>query len=71
MTTTELIERLESLGYSYVAVVEENDGEPVILSAIEPSGNLIAIRKDGDDVLDRKATSEIWDIMFIGEESFL
>lgn len=70
MTTSELIERLESLGYSYVTFLDSDD-KVSHLTAVEPQGNQIEIKISGDTVLDRKAGSKIWDIMFIREESFL
>lgn len=70
MRTHVLIERLEALGYSFVTVVDENP-EGAFLTAIDPQGYQIDVRLSGDTVLDRRKGTELWDIMFIGGESYL
>lgn len=70
MRTHVLIERLEALGYLFVTVVEETP-RGVFLTAVDPQGYQIDILADDEAAYDRKAGSEFWDIMFIGDESFL
>lgn len=70
MRTHVLIERLEALGYLFVNVVEESP-EGAQLTAVDPQGYQIEIRVDDNCVLDRVIGTQFWDIMFIGDESFL
>lgn len=70
MTVNGLITRLESLNYLFVTFVDGDD-KVSMLTAVDPQGYQIDIMISGDTVLDRKMGSELWDIMFIGEESFL
>jgi hypothetical protein len=70
MRTHVLIERLEALDYLFVTVVDESP-EGAKLTAVDPAGYQIEIEVTQDLVVDRVIGSQFWDIMFIGEESFL
>lgn len=75
-----LIKRLEAADYLFVTVVAEHydhyiltafdsDGRPVDIEAMMafPEGDVNEISL----VFDKIAGSDFWDIMFIGEESFI
>ena len=66
MTTSELTERLEALGYLFVTVVGDNE-----LTAVDPQGYQTELKIDGNAVVDRRVGSNFWDITFIDGESFL
>lgn len=70
MTVNQLILRLESLDYLFVTF-QDGDDKVSMLTAVDPQGYQIDIMVAGDTVYDRKMGSEFWDIMFIGEESYL
>lgn len=71
MTVNQLIARLESLGYLFVTVVDEPEEGCASLTAVDPSGYQIEIDKVDSLVVDRRVGEKLWDIMFIGEESYL
>lgn len=70
MTVNQLIARLESLGYLFVTF-QDGDDKVSMLTAVEPQGYQIEIMQAGGAVYDRKIGAQHWDIMFIGDESYL
>lgn len=71
MTLQQLIARLESLDFLFVTVVEEEQNGDAALTAVDPQGYQLEIEMVADLVVDRKIGAKNWDIMFIGEESYL
>lgn len=70
MKAEDVVKRLEDADYLFVNILEEEE-DFAKFSAVDPAGNVMEIEMVKQLVVERSIASQFWDIVFIGEESFL